>query len=316
MHVHTHGHHAAPGQGRERSAERRGLLLAIVTTAVILVAEAVGGWLSNSLALLADAGHMLSDVLALILAYAALSFAERPATRTKTYGWYRLEILAALLNGVLLVVISLFIVWEAYERLLAPPVVDVQLMIVIAIIGLVANALGLYFLSGHNHSLNMRGAYLHILGDLLSSVGVVIGGVAMWATGAFWVDPLLSVLISFVIVVGAWRLLRESVDVLLEATPAGIDYHDVEDRIADLQGVVGVHDLHIWSLTSGINALSCHVEVEEELLPRCQEVLDAIRHIASREFGISHVTVQIEPEDYKRRQVVHWHLRGPSEDVG
>jgi len=152
MHVHSH-----PTQGgRQRSAERRGLMLALVTTTVILVAEAVGGWLSNSLALLADAGHMLSDALALVLAYAAISLAERPPTRSKTYGWYRLEILAALLNGVVLVVISVFIVWEAYKRILHPPEVGIPLMLSIAAIGLVANILGLFFLRGHHHSLNSR----------------------------------------------------------------------------------------------------------------------------------------------------------------
>lgn len=304
MHDHSH-----PAQGgRQRSAERRGLMLALVTTTVILVAEAVGGWLSNSLALLADAGHMLSDALALLLAYAAISLAERPATRSKTYGWYRLEILAALLNGVALVLISVFIVWEAYERILQPPEVGIPLMLAVAGVGLVANVLGLFFLRGHHHSLNMRGAYLHVLGDLLSSVGVVIGGLAMWATGAMWVDPMLSVLISLVIVAGAWRLLKESVDVLLEATPAGIDHEEVENKIRALEGVIGVHDLHIWCLTSGLNALSCHVEVKQECLARCDNMLDAIRHIAREDFSIGHVTVQIEPEGYGSRQVIHWRL--------
>lgn len=316
MHVHTHGHGHGHSSGRARGAERRGLLLAVVTTTTILFAEAVGGWLSNSLALLADAGHMLSDALALVLAYAALALAERPATRSKTYGWYRLEILAALLNGVVLVVISGFIAWEAWERFLDPPAVDLPLMLIVAFVGLLANGLGMYFLSGHAHSLNMRGAYLHVLGDLLSSVGVVVGGLAMWATGAYWVDPMLSVLISVIIVVGAWRLLRESVDVLLEATPVGIEHEAVETRLAEIEGVQGIHDLHIWSLTSGVNALSCHVEVRAEMLERCQELLDAIRHIAREEFSISHVTAQIEPEDYKQRQMIHWRLSETGTDAG
>lgn len=304
MHDHSHPVHG----GRQRSAERRGLMLALITTTVILVAEGVGGWFSNSLALMADAGHMLSDALALVLAYAAITLAERPATRSKTYGWYRLEILAALLNGVVLVMISVFIVWEAYERMLHPPEVDIPLMLVIAAIGLVANVFGLFFLGGHSHSLNMRGAYLHVLGDLLSSVGVVMGGLAMWATGAMWVDPMLSVFISLIIVAGAWRLLKESVDVLLEATPAGIDHEEVENKIKALEGILGVHDLHIWCLTSGLNALSCHVEVERECLARCDNMLDAIRHIAREDFSIGHVTVQIEPEGYKSRQMIHWRL--------
>ncbi len=283
-------------------------MLALVTTSVILVAEFVGGWLSNSLALLADAGHMLSDALALLLAYLAVSFASRPATRSKTYGWHRLEILAALVNGVVLVAISGFIGWEAYERLLEPPTVDAPLMMGVAVIGLIANGLGLFFLSGHTHSLNLRSAYLHVLGDLLSSVAVVVGGVVMLATGAYWIDPALSALISAVIVVGAWRLLRESVDVLLEATPAGIEYSEVEGAISALPGVEGVHDLHIWSLTSGIYALSCHVEVKRERLVECEGILDAVRLVVRERFAIDHTTVQIEPEHYKSRQPIRWQV--------
>ncbi len=283
-------------------------MLALVTTSVILVAEFIGGWLSNSLALLADAGHMLSDALALLLAYLAVSLAARPATRTKTYGWHRLEILAALVNGVVLVAISGFIGWEAYERLLQPPTVDAPLMMGVAVVGLIANGLGLFFLSGHTHSLNLRSAYLHVLGDLLSSVAVVVGGVVMLATDAYWVDPALSALIAAVIVVGAWRVLRESVDVLLEATPAGIEYGDVEGAISELESVEGVHDLHIWSLTSGVHALSCHIEVKPERLVECEGILDAIRLVVRERFGIDHTTIQIEPEHYKSRRPIRWQV--------
>ena len=281
---------------------------ALVTTSVILVAEFVGGLLSNSLALLADAGHMLSDALALLLAYLAVSFASRPPTRSKTYGWHRLEILAALVNGVVLVAISGFIGWEAYERLLEPPAVDAPLMMGVAVVGLIANGLGLFFLSGHTHSLNLRSAYLHVLGDLLSSVAVVVGGMVMLATDAYWIDPALSALIAAVIVVGAWRGLRESVDVLLEAMPAGIEYSEVEGAISALGGVEGVHDLHIWSLTSGVNALSCHVEVKRERLVECEGILDAVRLVVRERFEIDHTTVQIEPEHYKSRQPIRWQV--------
>lgn len=316
-HPHRHPHadpdgSAAAGSAarRERRDERRGLLLALATTSVILVAEAVGGVLSNSLALLADAGHMLHDALALVLAYGALTLATRPATPAKTYGWYRLEILAALINGVALVVISLFILWEAYERFLEPLQVQTGLMMAVAVVGLGANALGLFFLSGHGHSLNVRGAYLHVLGDLLSSLGVVAGGAIMWATGAYWVDPLLSGLIAVVIVAGAWSLLRESVDVLLEATPASIEFAAVEAAIREVDGVEGVHDLHIWSLTSGVHSLSCHVEVRQELLTDTETLLDAVRHVLRRRFTIDHTTIQIEPEHYKSRRAIHWHAPG------
>ena len=224
-------------------------------TAVILVAEVVGGYLSNSLALLADAGHMLTDVLAVGLAYLALGLAIRPATETKTYGWYRLEVLAALVNGVTLVVMSLFIFWESYERFYEPPEISTGTMLVVATIGLLANSLGLVFLSGHGGSLNMRGAYLHILGDLLSSVAVVAGGLFMLLTGNYLVDPILSILIGAIIIFSAYRLLRESVDVLLEAIPSGMELEEVGRSIAEIEGVIGVHDLHIWSLTSGMNAM-------------------------------------------------------------
>ena len=213
MHGHNHslGHGGGPdSSGRHRAAERRGLSVTLGLTAAILVAEVIGGYLSNSLALLADAGHMLTDVLAIALAYLALGFATRPPTDSKTYGWYRLEVLAALVNGVTLVVMSLFIFWEAYDRFFEPPDISTGMMLLVAAIGLVANAVGLAFLSGHGGSLNMRGAYLHVLGDLLSSVAVVAGGIFMWLTGNYLIDPILSVLIGAIIIFGAYRLLRES----------------------------------------------------------------------------------------------------------
>jgi len=308
MHVHASHAPIGPSRGRRRAEERRGLLKALALTSTILVAEVVGGFISNSLALLADAGHMLTDALALALAYLALGLATRPATPHKTYGWYRLEILAALTNGVTLVVISLFIFWEAYERFMDPPEVATGMMLVIATVGLVANALGLRFLSGHGGSLNLRGAYLHVLGDLLSSVGVIIGGVVMWITGNFLIDPLLSVIIGVVIIVSAYRLLRESVDVLLEGAPIGLDLAEVEAALATVDRVEGVHDLHVWSLTSGVNALSCHVEVKFEALTGTDALLDRIRSVLQERFDISHTTIQIETESYKEKGLVYWKL--------
>ena len=313
MHVHAHhdAHHHEHGDdatGRRRGAERRGLRKTLLLTALILVAEVVGGYLSNSLALLADAGHMLTDVLAITLAYAALGFATRPPTARKTYGWYRLEVLAALVNGVTLVVMSLFIFWEAYERMLEPPEVSTGTMLVVAIVGLVANALGLFFLHGHGGSLNMRGAYLHVLGDLLSSVAVVAGGVFMAFTGIFLVDPVLSVLIGVIIIFGAYRLLRESVDVLLEAIPRGMELEEVGNAIARVEGVVGVHDLHIWSLTSGRNALSCHVEVRTDTLAQSDALLGRINDMLRSRFSVTHTTIQMESEDYRRWAPIHWNL--------
>jgi cobalt-zinc-cadmium efflux system protein len=309
--MHSHGHGgAADSTGRHRIAERRGLRITLMLTVAILVAEVVGGYLSNSLALLADAGHMLTDVLAVALAYLALGFATRPPTDSKTYGWYRLEVLAALVNGVTLVVMSLFIFWESYERFFEPPEISTGTMLAVAIIGLLANSAGLVFLSGHGGSLNMRGAYLHVLGDLLSSVAVVAGGVFMLLTGNYLVDPILSVLIGLIIIFGAYRLLRESVDVLLEAIPSGIELEDVGRGIAEVKGVIGVHDLHVWSLTSGMNALSCHVEVRTTTLAESDALLRQINELLRREFSITHTTIQVESEDYRRSAPIHWDLPG------
>ncbi|MCH7826028.1 MAG: cation transporter [Acidobacteria bacterium] len=310
-HKHSHGHGSGPDStGRHRAAERRGLSMTLGLTAAILVAEVVGGYLSNSLALLADAGHMLTDVLAITLAYLALGFATRPPSDSKTYGWYRLEVLAALVNGVTLVVMSLFIFWEAYERFFEPPDISTGTMLLVATIGLVANAVGLVFLSGHGGSLNMRGAYLHVLGDLLSSVAVVAGGVFMSLTGNYLVDPILSVLIGVVIIFGAYRLLRESVDVLLEAIPSGMELEDVGRAIAEVEGVIGVHDLHVWSLTTGMNAMSCHVEIRTTTLAESDALLSRINELLRREFSITHTTIQMESEDYRRSAPIHWDLPG------
>jgi len=315
MHVNTHGHdhsheHGPETGGRQRGAEQRGLRIALVLTATILVAEVIGGYLSNSLALLADAGHMLTDVLAIALAYFAIGFATRPPTERKTYGWYRLEVLAALINGVTLVVMSLFIFWEAYERITHPPEVSTFTMLVVAVVGLIANAFGLFFLHGHGHSLNMRGAYLHVLGDLLSSVAVVAGGVFMAFTGIYVADPILSLLIGLIIIGGAYRLLRESVDVLLEAIPAGMELEDIGVAIAEVEGVVGVHDLHVWSLTSGLHALSCHVEVRSDTLAETDALLSRINEMLRERFTITHTTIQMESEDYRRSAPIHWNLSG------
>ncbi|MGD8328338.1 MAG: cation diffusion facilitator family transporter [Acidobacteriota bacterium] len=314
MHVHAPSHehhdHGPDISGRSRGAERRGLRITLLLTAAILIAELVGGYVSNSLALLADAGHMLTDVLAIALAYFALGFATRPATTRKTYGWYRLEVLAALINGVTLVVMSLFIFWEAYQRLLEPPDVSTGTMLVVAVIGLVANAFGLFFLHGHGHSLNMRGAYLHVLGDLLSSVAVVAGGVFMAFTDIYIVDPILSLLIGLIIVAGAYRLLRESVDVLLEAIPPGMELEDIGVAIAHVDGVVGVHDLHVWSLTSGVPALSCHVEVRTATLDEMDLLLTRINALLRERFAITHTTIQMESEEYRRTAPIHWNLSG------
>jgi cobalt-zinc-cadmium efflux system protein len=288
----------------ERRKDRTRLFFALVLTGTIAVAEAVGGYLTNSLALMADAGHMLTDVSALGLSLLALWFSGKPADVKKTYGYYRMEILSALLNGVLLVGITVVILVEAWDRFRAPAEVHLGPMAIVALIGLVANLGALAFLH-RSHSMNVRGAFLHVLGDALSSVGVLVGAGVMWLTGWYVVDPLISVLISVVIVVGALKLVRDAVDVLLEAVPAHVDMSVVKDLLLKVQGVSDVHDLHVWTIASGMYALSAHLVVADPMVCNNDEILSAVKHELFDRFGIDHTTIQIESETYAHLGEVH-----------
>ena len=268
--------------------------VAVAITVAVMVAEVVGGWLSGSLALLADAGHMLADAAALGLALFVGHLAQRPATPERSFGLLRLEILAALANGALLFAIAIGIGIEAWHRLRTPPAVDGELLLAIATVGLLANVITVRILhSGHAHSLNQRGAYLHVLGDLLGSIGAIAAGVIVLVTRWTPADPLISVLIGCLVLVSAWRLVRESVDILLEATPAHIALSEVHDRIIAIPGVTSVHDLHVWTVTSGVVAMSGHLVVRNPA--DNQPVLEAIQG-QMRQLGIAHVTVQMEKD--------------------
>ncbi len=261
-------------------------------TAVFMVVEAVGGWLSGSLALLADAGHMLTDVGALGLTLLTAWIARRPADQSKTYGYLRWEILAALVNGAVLFGLAGWVVVEAIGRINHPAPIHGGLFFGVATAGLVVNGVALALLHGNHHDhLNTRGAYLHILGDLLGSVGAVAAAVIVLLTGWTLADPIMSVALSLLILVGAWRLVRESTDVLLEAVPGHISMGEVERRMAGLPGVTAVHDLHVWTVASGIVAMSGHAVVPD--LDVHPGVLNGIR-LALAEMGIKHVTVQLE----------------------
>ncbi|MDI6738938.1 MAG: cation diffusion facilitator family transporter [Candidatus Edwardsbacteria bacterium] len=288
-HDHSHCDHRTAGQS--------GLRWTLLLTAIFMVVEFIGGWLSGSLALISDAGHMLTDVLALGLSLLAIRFASTPANGKKTYGFYRLEILAALLNGVALIVLSGYIFYEAYHRFRSPAEIKSGLMIAVALAGLAVNLAGFFILkSSSKHSLNVRGAFLHIVGDLLSSVAVVIGGLVIRFTGWLLIDPILSVLIGIVILKGAYDLVRESVDILLEAAPVGIESSEIEQALTEIGGVQAVHHLHIWSLSSGIHAISAHVQIEDQLTSQSDMLLDKINGILQSRFGIAHSTIQLECE--------------------
>lgn len=268
------------------------LRLVFGLTLGFMVVEAVGGWLSGSLALLADAGHMLADVGALGLTLLTAWIARRPADQTKTFGYLRWEILAALVNGALLFGIAALVVYEAIERFGNPPQIKGQLFLGVALAGLTVNAVCLGLLHGSHHEhLNTRGAYLHILGDLLGSVGAVFAAVIILLTGWTPVDPLISIVLSLLILVGAWRLVRESTDVLLEAVPAHIALDEVELKMREVRGVTAVHDLHVWTVTSGMVAMSGHAVVPD--LADHPDALDRLQ-AALAKLGIRHCTIQLE----------------------
>ncbi|MGH7502604.1 MAG: cation diffusion facilitator family transporter [Longimicrobiales bacterium] len=295
-HTHHHGDRAHTGLApREaiRAAGQRRLTFVLAITAAFMVVELVGGWIANSLALIADAGHMLSDVAALALSAFALHAARRPATPDKSFGFHRIEILAALGNATMLIVISLAIFWQAWARLRTPEPVEATLMLAVAAAGLAVNIAAAWLLHSHSgHNLNLRGAYLHVLGDLLGSLGAILAAVTILTTGWSSADPIISCFVATLILFGAWRLLRESVDVLLEATPSHIDLDAVRHAIAAIPGVEAVEDLHVWTLTSGFIAMSGHAIASDASQHR--RILDDIHRAMHSRFGIGHVTVQLD----------------------
>ena len=285
----SHAGHNHGGEGT--SAKRLGLVLAL--SAAYMVAEIVGGLLSNSIALLADAGHMLSDVGALALALFALWIARRPANSRRTYGYARTEILAALVNGATLVGISLYIFVEAFGRLRAPPPVQGAVVMGVAAGGLMINLLALWLLNANkSENLNVRGAWLHVLTDAMGSVGAILGGLAVWQFGWPWADPAISILIGLLVIYSSWALLRDSVSVLMEGAPRDVDVDAVRDALTKSRGVASVHDLHVWTIASGMYSLSAHIALtgtdpNEEILRRLEQTLQ-------KEFGIRHTTLQLE----------------------
>jgi cobalt-zinc-cadmium efflux system protein len=295
-----HHHHHHHGHGHVHTSNRRRLGVVLALVASYMVAEAVGGWLAGSLALLADAGHMLSDAAALALALFASWITTRPATPQRTFGYHRTEILAALANGVTLVAISLVIFVEAFERIRDPQPVQGALVMGIALGGLLVNGIGMWVLhGGRDDNLNVRGAWLHMLGDALGSVGAVVGGALVYFRGWTWVDPVVSVLIGLLVIYSSWGLLRESVSVLLEGTPSHIDLHEVRSAMLQVPDVEAVHDLHVWTITSGMEAMSGHVIVADpgERRPSADILADLHRMLHDR-FGLHHLTIQLEPRGF------------------
>lgn len=289
----SHDHASASG------GHSRRLLFALLLTTTYMAVEAVVGYLSNSLALLADAGHMLTDVAGLTFALIAIWFARRPATVGKTYGYYRVEILAALFNGVLLLGVSGYILFEAYRRFADPPDVSSVPLLVVASIGLLVNiASASILMSGAKESLNVRGAFYEVAGDLLGSLGAIIAGVILFTTGWRYADPLFAAGVGLFIIPRTLKLMKEAVDVLLEGTPRGLDFDKVAEAMVEVPNVQSVHDLHIWSVTSGFVALSGHVDIPEGV--DRQQALVELHRVLTDKFDIHHVTLQVETDAFEQ----------------
>jgi cobalt-zinc-cadmium efflux system protein len=292
----------------ERGGEQRRLVLTLGISLVAMVAEAVGGYLSNSLALMSDAGHMMADAGAIGLSLFALRVGARPADDKRTYGYYRLEIIAALLNGTLLLAIAVGIAVEGYHRLRHPEPVAVGTVVLLALVGIALNALGMWIThTGKGASMNLRSTFLHLAGDLLNSVGVLASAAVIAVTGQLAVDPIVSFVIAATIVWSAIRLCREAVDVLLEGAPRHIVVGDVAGALEKVPGVEAVHDLHIWTITSGLVALSCHIVVVCEG-PGCRshdQILTDAKAALREKFHIEHTTIQFESNEYQHEEVVH-----------
>jgi cobalt-zinc-cadmium efflux system protein len=299
------------GHGHEltaTNAHRKRLLVVLVTTFVVLIAEVIGGLIAGSLALLADAGHMLTDSTGLIMALIAAALATRAATVRRTFGLQRAEVLAALANALLLVGVAVWVLIMAVERLRNPAEIRSGLMLAVAVVGVLANLAGLLVLRpAQSTSLNMRGAYLEVFGDLVGSLAVIIAAVLILITGWTPFDAIASLAIVVLIIPRAWSLLREVVDVLLEATPHGVDLEEVRDHIRRVRGVVDVHDLHAWTITSGVPVLSAHVIVDHACISegRSGEVLDRLGECLGGHFDVSHCTFQLEPVGHQQHEAAH-----------
>lgn len=304
-HGHGHGHGGAAGRGTAGSAHRGRLRIALALTLTTLAAQVVGGALSGSLALFADAGHMATDAAGITMALVAIHIANRPPTERRTFGYARAEILAAVLNALLLIAVGVYIAYEGVRRLVEPTEVEGGLTVVFGSVGLVANLVALSLLArGQKESLNVRGAYLEVLSDALGSLMVVLSAAVIMATGFTRADAIASLLISAMIIPRTWHLLREALDVLLEAAPKDVDMAEVRAHLLALPGVQGLHDLHVWTITSGLPVLSAHVVVDERTLAERghEDVLHGLQDCLGDHFDVAHCTFQLEPAGYAARE--------------
>ncbi|MFL1554770.1 cation diffusion facilitator family transporter [Pseudomonas sp. O11] len=290
---------AGHNHAQVRAGHERKLWMAFGLTGSFMIAEVIGAFVTGSLALLSDAAHMMTDTLAMAISLVAIQMAKRAADRKRTFGYARFEILAASFNALLLFAVAFYILYEAYQRLQAPPEIQSTGMLVIAVLGLIINLISMRLLSaGSGESLNVKGAYLEVWSDMLGSIGVIIAALVIMLTGWGWVDSLVAAGIGFWVLPRTWILLKESMNVLLQGVPDGIDIDQVEQGIRNVPGVKDVHDLHIWALTSGKNVLSAHL-VADSALGTEQQILTLVTELLHEQFDISHVTLQVEGEGFE-----------------
>jgi cobalt-zinc-cadmium efflux system protein len=269
------------------------LKLVLLLISSYIIVEFISGLLTGSLALIADAGHMLADAGGLTLALFAINFSSKPATPQRTYGYYRIEILAALANSAVLILVSIYIIYDAYERIIEPPQIKGTALLIVGTIGLVVNLVGMYILKGHvSESLNIEGAYLEVLKDTLGSVGVVVVGVITSISEFYLIDPIISVGLAFYILPRTWSLMKKSINILMEGVPINISYDEVKKAILQIKGVTGIFDIHIWTITSGMDAITAHVVVSDP--SKSQIILKEISSMLEKRFKITHTTIQIE----------------------
>lgn len=287
------------------AAKQKSLMAAIIATGGIMLLEVIGGLISNSLALLSDAWHMLSDLTALFLCFIAGRVALKPPTKDKTYGYYRIEVLSALANGLMLVLVTIFIFYEAFNRLIYGGEVKSLEMLIIAVIGLFANLTSAAILSKHSLDLNVKAAFLHVLGDAISSIGVIIGALIIFFTGWRFIDPIIGLMIGLIIIYGVGRMLYEVLHILLEGAPKHIDIAELKETLKSIDGVVDVHDIHVWSITSDNHCLSAHLTVKPYAIEDLNITLNKVKGILKSRYGITHSTLQLEKEDYKEIGEIH-----------
>ncbi|ANF97147.1 cation diffusion facilitator family transporter [Paenibacillus bovis] len=298
-HGHSHHHGHGHNHSHAHNANKKALGLAFFLIAAFMIVEVIGGIVTNSLALLSDAGHMFSDAAALGLSFVAMVWGQRQASGTKTYGYKRFEVLAAFLNGIALVVISLYIFWEAFQRFSEPQNIMSSGMLTIAIIGLIVNILAAYILmkGDTSENLNIRSAFLHVIGDLLGSVGAIVAALLIMFFGWTLADPIASIIVAVLVLISAYRVTRDSVHILMEGTPVHIHTEEITRELAGIPHVQGVHDLHVWSLSSDLPLLSCHLIIDDTA--NGSQIMKSARELIQQHYGIGHITIQLDTPDMK-----------------